>query len=362
MRDRGRTRAASVGTLISLAVVTACNGTSSYLDASGTAGRAEGTLGWWLTGVACAVVLLVCLAILASMARHRGEHNVPASYAELMPNARAEATPSAGSSDVMHRGNIRSGLRWIYVGLSLTMVVLLVTFAGTMRTLNATSRPPSTPALTLAVVAHQWWWEIRYRDPAHPEWDFTTANEVHLPVGQPVHVELRSADVIHSFWIPQLAGKTDVIPGQVNEMWLEAERPGTSRGMCAEYCGLQHAMMALAVTEESPTRFAAWAAARRAIAVAPATPMTQTGQAVFTRSCGACHSVEGTNSLGRVGPDLTHVASRADIGAGALENTPTNMARWITNAPSIKVGARMPAIPLGAAELHAVVAYLQTLQ
>jgi cytochrome c oxidase subunit 2 len=212
------------------------------------------------------------------------------------------------------------------------------------------------------VIGHQWWWEVRYGDPAHPDFGFTTANEVHLPVGRPVRVRLRTADVIHSFWLPQIAGKTDLIPGQVNETWLEAERPGTSRGMCAEYCGLQHATMALAVTAESPESFARWAAAQRAGAAPPSTPEAQAGRVVFVRSCGACHAVAGTDALGRVGPDLTHVASRPTIGAGALENTPANLARWITDAPAIKEGARMPAIPLDDAELRAVVAYLRTLR
>ena len=340
--DRRPARPARAAAAAALLAAAGCNGTTSYLDATGAAGHDEAVLGWWLTGVSCAVVLFVCIAIVAGIARHRHD-------------------PAAGPAETQRR-EIRSGLNWIWIGLAVTVVILLVTFGGTMATLNAASHPPSRPTVTLDVTGHQWWWEIRYGDPAHPELGFVTANEVHLPVGEPVRVRLHSADVIHSFWLPQIAGKTDVIPGQVNEMWLEAKEPGESRGMCGEYCGLQHATMALAVRAESPAQFAAWARARRAEAAEPATALAQAGRAVFVRSCGACHAVAGTQALGRVGPDLTHLASRPTIGAGALENTPADLARWIRQAPEVKEGARMPDMPLDDAELRAVVAYLQTLR
>ena len=325
--------------LTPLVALAACNGTTSYLDATGSAGRGEATLGRWLTATACAVVVIVCIAIVAGMARRRGE--------------RDEGTG---------RREVKSGLGWIYVGTAITVAVLLVAYAGTMATLAAASRPPHTPSLVMDVIGHQWWWEIRYSDPAHPDLGFTTANEVHLPVGVPVRVRLHSADVIHSFWLPQIAGTTDVIPGQTNETWVEAERPGTSRGMCGEYCGLQHAEMALAVTAEPRAAFDRWAQARRAEARAPNDSVASAGARVFARSCGVCHAVAGTMALGRIGPDLTHVASRPTIGAGALENTPGNLARWVHDAPSVKEGVRMPAMPLDATELRAVVAYLETLR
>jgi cytochrome c oxidase subunit 2 len=317
----------------------ACNGTTSYLDATGTAGREEAVLGQWLTAVACVVVAVVCVAILWGIGHGRRR-----------------------TDDATGRREIKSGLNWIYFGSAITLVILLVTFAGTMVTLNAASHPSRTPAVTLDVTGHQWWWEVTYHDRAHPDAGFTTANEVHLPIGQPVRVRLHSADVIHSFWLPQIAGKTDVIPGQVNEMWVEARKPGVSRGMCGEYCGLQHAMMALAVTAESPDQFSAWVAERAREAQSPTTAAAHSGEIVFARSCGACHTVMGTNAQGRVGPDLTHFASRPLIGGGVLTNDPINLMRWITGAPSIKEGSRMPAIPLDAAELTAVVAYLQTLR
>jgi cytochrome c oxidase subunit 2 len=354
--------------LIALAASTAalaCNGTTSYLDATGASGHAEATLGTWLTAVAVAVVLIVCLAILAGIARHRGEHNEPWMDAAHRRDAAREPDATGEAHHAAHtaqRREIRSGLNWIYVGLAITFVVLVATFAGTMVTLDAATRPRGASSLTMDVIGHQWWWEIRYRDPTRPDLAFTTANEVHLPLGVPVRVRLRTADVIHSFWLPQIAGKTDVIPGQVNEMWVEARQAGTSRGMCGEYCGLQHATMALSVTAEPLASFQQWARSRQAEATPPVTPATQTGMAVFARSCGACHAVAGTQALGRIGPELTHFASRPMIGAGALENTPPNLARWIRNAPLVKEGARMPAVPLDSAQLGAVIAYLQTLR
>ena len=331
----------AVCAMVAVAFITACNGRSSYMDATGAAGRREAVLGWWLTGTASAVVVAVCIAILVGVLRRRSDDA-------------AQSGPE--------RREIRSGLMWIYVGTAITVAILLVTFGGTMVTLNAASRPRITPSLTLDVTGHQWWWEIRYSDATDPSLTFTTANEVHLPIGEPVRVRLRTADVIHSFWLPQIAGKMDLIPGQTNEMWVQAEQPGTSRGMCGEYCGLQHAEMALAVTAESPAQFASWAAHERMPAAPVATDDARVGRVVFARSCGACHAVAGTEALGRVGPDLTHVASRASIAAGALANTPANLARWITAAPTVKEGARMPAIPLDAAELRSVVAYLETLR
>ena len=355
-RAVGRAIAGAIGT----AAVGGCNGTSSYLDATGAPGGSEATLGTWLTVVAVLVVVIVCVAVLAGIARHRGEHNEPWMDAARRADGAASETRDEGRTP--QRREIRSGLNWIYVGLAITFVVLVATFAGTMVTLEAATRPRGASSLTLDVIGHQWWWEVRYRDPTRPDLAFTTANEVHLPLGVPVRVRLSTADVIHSFWLPQIAGKTDLIPGQVNEMWVEAREPGTSRGMCGEYCGLQHATMALAVTAEPRASFERWIRSRQAEAAEPVTPEARAGYAVFARSCGACHAVAGTNALGRIGPELTHVASRATIGAGALANTPNNLARWIRNAPLVKEGARMPAVPLDSAQLGAVVAYLQTLR
>jgi cytochrome c oxidase subunit 2 len=354
-RSRRAARPRTLAPLLAVALA-ACNGTTSYLDAQGASGHAVAVLGVWLTAISAAVVAIVCIAIVAGIWRHRGEHNAP----KAEGGATASAERSADGETA--RREIRSGLRWIYVGLGATIVILLLTFGGTMVTLDAASHPREVPSLTLDVTGHQWWWEVRYSDLHDPSLGFVTANEVHLPVGVPVRVRLHSADVIHSFWLPQIAGKMDVIPGQVNEMWVEAGRAGTSRGTCAEYCGLGHAVMALAATAEAPATFARWAAARRAEAAPASTPAAQAGEIVFVRSCGACHAVAGTNALGRYGPDLTHLASRPTIGAGVLANTPENLARWIRNAPAVKEGSRMPALALDEADLRSVVAYLTTLR
>jgi cytochrome c oxidase subunit 2 len=329
-------------TLGAAALLAACNGTTSYMDATGTAGKHEATLGWWLTAVSCVVVLFVSVAVLLGMARHRDD-------------------PHLGDEEVMARREVKSGLSWIYVGVAVSVVILAISFGGTLVTLNAASRPRITPSLTIDVTGHQWWWEITYSQADDPSLGFTTANEVHLPVGEPVRVRLHSADVIHSFWLPQIAGKMDVIPGQVNETWLEARKPGDSRGMCGEYCGMQHAVMALDVRAESPEAFRQWADERRAGAKAPTTASASAGRVVFARSCGVCHAVAGTEALGRMGPDLTHLASRPTIGAGALTNSSEHLARWIRNAPGVKEGVRMPPMALTDAELRDVVAYLGTL-
>ena len=327
--------------LFSLWFVVACNGTSSYLDATGKTGRAEARLGVWLVTIASIVVAGVCIAIAAGIVRHR----------------------SRDQTDVgIERQRIASGLNWIYIGTGSTFVVLCAVFVGTMVTLTAATHPSPTPSLTLDVTGHQWWWEVTYSDPSNASLGFTTANEIHLPIGMPVRVKLHSADVIHSFWLPQIAGKMDAIPGQVNETWVEAERQGVTRGMCAEYCGLEHAEMALTVTAERPDQFNSWAQSRRAEALAPQGDAAKVGQNIFVSSCGACHAVGGTPALGHTAPELTHFAARPTIGAGALENTPANLERWIHDAPAVKEGSRMPPMPLNAAELRAVVAYLETLR
>jgi cytochrome c oxidase subunit 2 len=332
-----------VGAPVAAAVLlAACNGTTSYMDATGTAGRHEATLGWWLTAVACLVVLFVAVAVLLGISRHGND-------------------PRRGDEGVMARRDVKSGLSWIYVGVAVSVVILAISFGGTLVTLNAASRPRITPSLTVDVTGHQWWWQVTYSQAGDPSLGVTTANELHLPVGQPVRVRLHSADVIHSFWVPQIAGKMDVIPGQVNETWLEAREPGDSRGMCGEYCGMQHAVMALDVRAESPAAFRRWADERRAGAGAPVTASASAGRVVFARSCGVCHAVAGTAALGRMGPDLTHIASRPTIGAGALTNTSEHLAQWIRNAPAVKEGVRMPPMALTDAELRDVVAYLETL-
>ncbi|HEX8621496.1 MAG TPA: cytochrome c oxidase subunit II [Allosphingosinicella sp.] len=224
------------------------------------------------------------------------------------------------------------------------------------------ARAAATPALEIEVTANQWWWDVRYADD-DANWIFRTANELHLPAGVPAHITLRSNDVIHSFWVPNLAGKQDMIPGREADISIRPLRRGVYRAQCAEFCGLQHARMALDVTVESPADFIAWRAAALKPAAAPVGGSAQAGQAIVTgRQCASCHSIAGTPASGQVAPDLTHFASRRTIAAGTLPMSRANIAAWIADPQAVKPGNNMPKVPLTPAELAAVTAYLETLK
>jgi len=219
-----------------------------------------------------------------------------------------------------------------------------------------------THALTIDVVGHQWWWEVQYEDP-DPSKRVGLANEIHVPVGVMVQFKLRAADVIHSFWAPNLNGKRDLIPGYESTLWFKADTPGVYRGQCAEFCGLQHAQMAFHVVAEPAEKFAAWLAVAATPAASPTNDTSRYGQTVFMSSgCPLCHSIGGTDARGTVGPDLTHFKSRQSIAAGTLANTRANLTRWIENPAAVKPGVRMPALPFKPAELTALVSYLETLK
>jgi cytochrome c oxidase subunit II len=217
-------------------------------------------------------------------------------------------------------------------------------------------------ALQIRVIGHQWWWEVQYRDSIPNNWT-TTANEIHIPAGRPVALELLSTDVNHSFWPPTLSQKRDLIPGKDNSLWLQADTPGVYRGQCAEYCGTQHAKMGFLVVADRPDSFASWLARQRDTSLTPTTELTRRGQEVFlASSCVMCHTIGGTPAGSRIGPDLTHLASRKTIAAGTLPNTRGNLAGWIVNPQSIKPGTRMPPNQLDPEDLQALLAYLETLK
>lgn len=217
-------------------------------------------------------------------------------------------------------------------------------------------------ALEVRVTGHQWWWRIQYRDPATGTW-IETANELHLPAGRTARIELRSADVIHSFWVPNVAGKMDVIPGRANIIDVSPDRTGWFRGQCAEFCGTQHAHMAFDVKVESPDEFAAWLAVQARPAVALSDPAAQRGMAVVTGGrCGTCHAIRGTAAQGRVGPDLTHVGARRSIAAGTLPMSRGALQGWIARPQALKPGTMMPAIPLSPADADAASLYLASLR
>jgi cytochrome c oxidase subunit 2 len=245
--------------------------------------------------------------------------------------------------------------------IALTAPILTAVFIVTLRT-QATLHAHAEEDLTIEVIGRQWWWEIRYRGPS-PGDQVITANEIHIPTGQRVRIEMTAADVIHSFWVPNLQGKTDLVPGRTLVTWLQADVPGTSRGQCAEYCGIQHTNMAFLVVAEAPAEFARWLAEQRQPASPPADTLSQRGQSIFASSgCAYCHAVSGTPGAGLLGPDLTHFASRRTFAAGTLANTRENLAAWLADPQRIKPGNLMPRVTLTPAALDAVVHYLESLR
>ena len=212
-------------------------------------------------------------------------------------------------------------------------------------------------AMMVRVTGHQWWWRIEYRNPATGRW-VETANELHLPLGRTTRVELTSNDVIHSFWVPNVSGKIDMIPGRLNMLDLTPRRSGWFRGACAEFCGAQHAHMALDVRVDDPVAFDAWLAGQAESARKAQGP----GKALFALHCGSCHAVRGTPANGRAGPDLTHFAARRSIAAGTLPMTRGALQGWIAQPQALKPGTAMPAVPLRPAEADALATYLATLR
>jgi cytochrome c oxidase subunit 2 len=218
------------------------------------------------------------------------------------------------------------------------------------------------PTVEIEVIGHQWWWEVKYSDP-DPARTFTTANELHVPINQLVRLKLSSVDVIHSFWVPSLMGKADLVPGRDNQLKFTASKPGVYIGQCAEFCGLQHAHMGIRVFADSDADYAAWKARQIASAPLPSTAEQQAGQQVFlSKPCASCHVVRGTDAGGGVGPDLTHIASRSTIAAGTVELNRGTLAAWIADPQSMKPGANMPTTTLEPDELNHLVDYLMGLQ
>ena len=255
-------------------------------------------------------------------------------------------------------GSMQIELAWTVVPFLIVVVLFLVT-ARYIWGIERHPQPPS--AIEVTIVGNQWWWEIRY-----PKLGVVTANELHIPVSDPARptpsfITLESADVIHSFWVPQLAGKMDVIPNKTNRVWVDPTTPGTYVGQCAEYCGLQHALMLLIVVVHPREDFDRWVAAQQA--VARDDPAVSRGRELFASlACISCHTVRGTTANGVFGPDLTHLMSRWTIGAGAARNTPENLRAWVDDPSALKSGALMPAMKLSRRDLDTLTAYLVTLR
>jgi cytochrome c oxidase subunit II len=256
----------------------------------------------------------------------------------------------------------RSMRTTVIVATAATTIILFVFLILDLSVGRAITTNPGPEALQVRVTGHQWWWEIQYRDSLPQNWA-TTANEIHVPVGRPVVFELRSTDVIHSLWPPNLNGKRDLIPGNENSIWFQADSAGVYRGQCAEFCGHQHAKMAFLIIAEPPDSFSAWLVRQRDTAMTPTDSVALRGQEVFlASSCVMCHAIGGTPAGSRIGPDLTHLASRRTIAAGTLPNTRGNLAGWIVNPQGIKPGVRMPSTRLDSDDLQALLTYLETLE
>lgn len=247
----------------------------------------------------------------------------------------------------------------VWGGIVMPAIVLTIVFTATVRTLWALSTPEQESPLTIHVAGKQWWWQVRYTD-----YQFETANEIHVPVGQPVQIKLTSDNVIHSFWVPQLHGKLDLVPGYANTIWIEADTPGEYRGLCAEFCGIQHANMMFLVIAQPQEEFEAWVAAQQRPAALPQDELTQQGLDLFLgANCIECHTVRGTHATGNLGPDLTHLASRRTLASALMENNIGNLGGWIANPQHSKPGNLMPpADELNGEQLQALLAYLQTLE
>jgi cytochrome c oxidase subunit 2 len=237
--------------------------------------------------------------------------------------------------------------------------LLFVDFS-TARAIHQFASKPN--AVNITLTGHQWWWEIRYED-EQPQNIIATANEIHIPTGRPVKIVLQSADVIHSFWIPNLTGKKDMIPNHSTEIWFQADKPGMYWGQCAEFCGFEHAKMRLFVIADPPEVFDGWLNAARTPSRPPLEQIQKEGQQVFMlKQCSMCHTIVGTPAGGRVGPDLTHLMNRYTLAAGAIRNTPGQLAGWILDPQVIKPGCRMPQNNLSPHDLQALLEYLRTLQ
>jgi cytochrome c oxidase subunit 2 len=255
-------------------------------------------------------------------------------------------------------GSNQIELAWTVVPV---LIVVILFLATARHIFGIQGVHPSANALQVTIVGHQWWWEIRY-----PRLGIITANELHVPVSdpanpRPIFLTLESADVIHSFWVPQLAGKMDVIPNKANRVWIDPHTPGLYVGQCAEYCGLQHAGMLLRVIVQPEDAFTRWVATQQA--PGRDDPAGRRGREIFqSLACINCHTVRGTTANGRFGPDLTHLMSRATLAAGVVKNTPENLQAWISDPDTLKPGARMPAMKLSRNDLDHLVTYLLTLR
>ncbi|MGI9034116.1 MAG: cytochrome c oxidase subunit II [Acidimicrobiales bacterium] len=308
-------------------------GSPSMLSGQGPEARRVAGVWWLMFGLATAVYVIVAAFIVIAIIRRR------------QPEGEEESGPKDDT--------------FIWFGGIIVPVAILALLAVVTVQTTSDLRRPQRSELRIDVVGKRWWWDVRY-----PGTGVATANEIHIPVGRQVDVSLTSDNVIHSFWVPQLAGKVDTIPGQRNHLLFKADRPGTYRGECAEYCGIEHANMNFLVIADQPADFERWMARRQGGAgLSPTSEEQAVGQLVFTReTCAGCHTVRGTSATGTVGPDLSDFGGRQWIGSLTIPNTPANLAHWITDPQGVKPGNLMPPTNLSPTDLAAITAYLEGLK
>ena len=331
-----RHRRSAIGLVVALALAACSNDSPSALDGKGPEARTIAGVSWLMFGLSAVVYVVVAGFIVMAIRRGR----------------RRPADSPKPAREIKDDTFIWFG------GIVAPVVILAVLAVVTIRT-TQDLRAVEQGELRIQVAAKRWWWDVRY-----PDAGVATANEIHIPAGRPIDIELTSDNVIHSFWVPQLAGKVDTIPGQTNHLRLKATEPGTYRGACAEYCGIQHANMSYLVIADEPAEFDRWLTRRSSAAgLTPGSEQAARGQVVFNReSCAGCHAVRGTSATATIGPDLSNFGERQSIGSLTVPNTPENLSRWITEPDRVKPGNLMPPTALSADDLAAVVAYMEGLK
>jgi len=321
----------------------------SALNPAGEQGGSIAKLWWIYFWVLTVIFILVAIFLFLAMLPRRSREPAGQSDQPSQSRERSIATVVIGA---------------VIASIVVLFVLLLIDFFAvrSIYALNDQNTADADP-LTIKITGHQWWWQVEYENESEPSKAMTTANELHVPIGRPVKLTLQSSDVIHSFWVPNIHGKKDLVPGHPTEMWLKATQPGTFRGQCAEFCGLQHAHMRLTFIAETTQAFEQWMQSSSSDAPQPTTDTQQRGLQVFmSNQCMMCHTINGTNARATVGPDLTHIGSRDMLAAGSIPNTRGYLAGWIANPQNINPGVRMPPNTLPSDDLNALLDYLESLK